>query len=90
MNFDRKDIEAVAKSRVARAEGNKFSYYVMVALLASIVAVFAREYLPQYVGLVIMVVGIIPLLLYWNSVSKKQTKAKIKLIREWLQEQEKK
>ncbi len=88
MKFDKKDIEAVAKSRIMRAEGNKGMYWMIASLVAIVVgAVVTQTSVPLSWALIIGGAGVF----YWRTtqVSKKQKDAAVKLVREWQQEQAK-
>lgn len=88
MKFDTKDIEAVAKSRVARAEGNKSTYWFGFAVVLMLIGGLLSRY-KTAIGLIIMVLGIILVIYYMQTVSKKQNAYKATLLKAWEAEQQK-
>lgn len=86
MKFDRKDIEAVAKSRVSRAEGNKSTYWTVGSTLCLVAGIFIQGY-NQIAGWTLVIVGFIAFVYYMNVLSKKQNRYKAKLVRDWVEEQ---
>lgn len=86
MNLDKRDVEAVAKSRVNRQEGNKQTYYVGAALIVMIAGVLVARN-SQMIGILLALGGFAIFIWYMYSVSKKQNVAKSKLLREWREEQ---
>ncbi len=85
MKLDRKDVEAVAKSRINRAEGNKPSYYTVVLMLAMVSGMYMTG-INALVGWLIVVAGVACFFWYISRVSKRQNIAKIQLLREWEKE----
>lgn len=93
MKLEQKDVEAVAKSRVWRAESRKTNYWIV----GSVIAVFVGYLLATVVGkdtasigwlgLIVSAGGLVALIWYMNKVSKKQNAYKVKLLKEWRQEQ---
>ncbi len=81
----RKDIEAIAKSRVNRREGNKITYWMMGSLVAIVVGVFVVKTL--YIGWAFLIGGAGVFLWYMNTLSKRQNDYKNYLLKEWEQEQ---
>lgn len=85
MNLDAKDIEAVAKSRVSRAEGNKTNVWVVICGFAIIAGAFVVRYSMGF-GWVLSIVGLLAFVYYWSTLSKKQNTYKIQLLQEWEKE----
>lgn len=85
MNLDSKDIEAVAKDRVRRAESKKLNYYIYGMVGAFIIGIFCLriETYGTWIGWGVIIVGVLVLLRYLHTVSKKQQVAASHLKREW-------
>lgn len=92
MKFDSKDIEAVAKSRISRAEGNKMTYWMVGCVVAIVFGAFVIQRGFVGIGWILSIAGLIAFLVYWTTLSKKQNVYKRELLEEWekKQEQEKK
>jgi len=86
MKLDAKDIEAVANSRVRRADGNKSTYWVIGSVIAMTVGMFVIKS-SVAPGLVLFGVGAVAFIGQWRESSKKQNAAKKRLLAEWQQEQ---
>ena len=86
-----KDIEAVAKSRINRAEGNKSTFYIGLAMVLILAGIFiAMTYLEsQWIGWLVSVAGVGFLLVYMYRLGKRQSAYKIWLLQEWHEEQAK-
>lgn len=89
MNFDQKDIEAVAKARVARKEGNKGMYFFVLGVALAIAGMFVSRQVGN-VGWLLAVGGAGLLLWYMYTLAKKQNVAKEGLLLEWQKEQKSK
>ncbi len=91
MQFDSKDIEAVAKSRIIRAEGNKIAYGIVgcVAVIMIGALVIGYTSIPNRVGIgwVLSIAGFVAFIVYMNILSKKQSIYKRELLEEWEKEQ---
>ena len=86
MNLTQKDIEAVAKARVSRAEGNKSTYWTVGAMLCLVAGIFLQSY-NGLVGWILVIAGFIAFVYYMNRLSTRQNKYKAKLVRDWVEEQ---
>lgn len=86
MKLDRKDIEAVAKARISRAEGNKSTYWTVGAMLCLVAGIFLQSY-NGLVGWILVIVGFVAFIYYMNSLSGRQNKYKTRLVKEWIEEQ---
>ena len=84
MQFDDKDIEAVAASRVNRTESKKTMQWligVVVVILAGAVLMTETKY--KGLGFGVLAVGF-AIYLYWqNQISTKQKRAKSALLQAW-------
>ncbi len=87
MKLENKDVEAIAKSRIIRAEGNKMTYWMLccVAVMFGGVFVIIRGYIGA--GWLLSIAGLIAFVVYMNNLSKKQNVYKIELLEEWEKEQ---
>jgi hypothetical protein len=87
--LNQKDVEAVAKSRINRAEGNKPTFYVVLAMIFVIGGIFVAQQIAasQWIGWAVSAVGAVIFFLYWRSLGKKQNYYKSVLLREWAEEQ---
>jgi uncharacterized membrane protein YfcA len=85
MQLDTKDIEAIAQSRINRAEGNR-QYIMAVALLAIIVGAFIAQHL-YALGLTICLGGLLTFFLYMRALGKKRNTLKQRLLQEYEAEQ---
>ncbi len=86
MKLDVKDVEAIAKARVTRAEGNKFNYWMIGGFVGIIIGTFLMRY-SNVIGWIVVIIGFVGFLWYLYQVSKKQDSAKRKLVAEWRSEQ---
>lgn len=86
MKFDSKDIEAVAKSRISRAEGNKTTYWMVGSVATIMVGALVVRY-SVGAGWILSVAGLIAFVVYMNILSKKQNVYKRELLEEWEKEQ---
>ena len=86
MKLERRDIEAVAKSRIARAEGNKSTVWTVGAMVAIVAGLFVMNY-STIGGWVMLLGGFIAFIYYMQALSKRQNTYKSKLVKEWMQEQ---
>jgi len=82
MKLDRKDIEAIAKSRINRAEGNKLTYYMVVLMSAMVGGMYVTG-INALVGWLIVVTGVACFFWYISKVSKRQNIKKAELLKEW-------
>lgn len=93
MKFDRKDIEAVAKARVSRAEGNKGTIWMGGGMVTLIAGIYLQGF-NSMIGWVLVIGGFVGVIWYMSTLSKKQNAYKMKLVKEWVlenqQEQEEK
>lgn len=87
MRFDSKDIEAVAKSRISRAEGNKMTYWMVGCVATIVIGAFAVQRGFVGVGWILSIIGLIAFVVYMNTLSKKQNIYKRELLSEWEKEQ---
>ena len=90
MRLDSKDVEAIAKSRTVRAEGNRGTMWTVGAMVAVVVGFFLLQSgiaNANVIGLVVCIGGFCSFLWYMYTLNKKQNAAKIKLLKEWRQEQ---
>lgn len=81
MELDAKDIDAIAQSRINRAEGNR-QYIMAGALLAIIVGAFIAQSL-YALGLAICLGGLLTFFFYMRSLGKKRNILKQKLLIEY-------
>ena len=88
MQFDQKDVEAVAASRVNRIEAKKTQQLTVIAMVLFLVgAIIALIVKNQVFGMIVAAAGILTMF-YWQSViSGKQKKAKLDLVQKWQTEQ---
>ncbi len=86
MKFNDKDIEAVAKSRISRAEGNKITYWMVGSVAAIVIGAFVVKY-SVGIGWILSVAGLLAFIVYMNTLSKKQNIYKRELLEEWQKEQ---
>lgn len=82
MNLDEKDIEAVAKSRVSRAENNKTNAWMVGSVIAIVGGVFIVNF-SRLAGWVVSVGGFATFIWYINSLGKRQAEATRQLLAEW-------
>ena len=87
MELDEKDIESLAKSRVARQENNTTNYWIIGSVAAIIVGVFVNSY-SRYIGWGLSIAGVIAFVWYMNNLSKKQVQAAQQLLAEWQAEKQ--
>jgi Ca2+/Na+ antiporter len=87
MKLDRKDVEAVAKSRVMRAEGNKPMYWLLGIVASILASVMFIQKMSVPVSWAVVLLAFVVYLWYMNAVGKRQKEAANKLLREWQQEQ---
>lgn len=85
MDFDSKDIEAVAKARVSRAESKKMNYYIYGIVAAFVIGIICLriENYGIYIGYGVIIFGVIAFLRFMQSVSRKQRVAAFQLKKEW-------
>ena len=86
MKLDKKDVISVAKARVNRAEGNRFTLLMLIAVGCIIAGSFVLK-TTVLAGWGLVAIGVIVFIWYMNNLSKKQNAMKAKLLREWQQEQ---
>ena len=84
-----KDIEAIAKSRIIRAEGNKQTYWI-IGIIVLVGLGFYFRASSALIGWGLCIAGLVSFIYYMNSLTKKQNNYKIQLLNEWQKEQEKK
>ena len=89
MKLDVKDIEAIAKSRIYRSEGNKPTYWLAGCVIAICIGAFITLQYSIGIGWVLAGAGMIAYFVYQNTLSKKQNIYKKELLDEWSKEQEK-
>lgn len=82
MKFDRKDIEAIAKSRTNRAEGNKLTYYT-IALGAGILGGAYLVRINTVIGFIVAFLGVAVFYWYVNQLNKRIAITKHLLMKEW-------
>src|SRR4030042_3459951 len=91
MQFDDKDIEAVAEDRINRAE-NKVTMYWIVGIVAAIIAgAFVMQTQMQYkvaIGWTLSIAGVAMFFYYMKRLSNKQNKYKAELLDAWYKEQQ--
>ncbi len=90
MNFDQKDIEAVAASRVNRAEAKRTQQWMVGICLSILIGavIMTQPHMNKATGFVVLIVGF-GIYLYWqNQISVKQRRAKTQLVQQWLSEQQ--
>jgi len=83
---DRRDVEAVAKARLARAEGKQQAYWMGGCLIVALAGVMVPG-IPKPMAWVLMLGAMIILLWQMNKFSNRQKAAAAQLIREWEQGQ---
>ena len=89
MKLDARDVEAIAKSRVNRAEGNRGTYWIIGAMIGVVAGFFvglSDMSNANVIGLVLCIAGFVAFLWYMYGLNKKQNVAKAKLLKEWKQE----
>jgi FtsH-binding integral membrane protein len=91
MELDAKDIEAIARSRVNRNEGNRQTYFMAGAMLAIIIGAFIAKVgsevtVTSGIGWILCIGGVITFFWYMNTISKKQRILKALLLKEWQEE----
>lgn len=87
MKLDDKDIEAVAKSRISRAEGDKITYWMVGSVVTIMIGAFVIRY-SVGMGWILSIAGLIAFIVYMNTLSKKQNIYKRELLDEWYKEQD--
>lgn len=87
MQFDTKDIEAVAKDRVSRKYKKQTNYWLFGAMIALVAGYLVAVQYNVVAGIVICGLGVVAFFYYSNNISKKQNAAKKKLLSEWKDEQ---
>lgn len=88
MNFDKKDIEAVARDRVNRVEKRKTTYWIVGVIVAIMVGYLLAVQYSTIAGIAVCGIGIISFFYYSNTITKKQNTAKKRLLKQWKEEQE--
>jgi len=86
MKLDIKDIEAIAKSRGNRAEGNKMNYWIFGAMIVILAGAFLLS-MNTALGFGLCAVGVVGFLYYMSGLSKRQKAYKNRLLQEWKAEQ---
>ena len=86
MRLDTKDIEALAKARVNRAEGNKMNYWIVGTLVLILGGAFLLSF-NTGLGFGLCAVGALGFLYYMSGLNKRQKSYQSRLMREWKQEQ---
>lgn len=88
MQFDQKDIEAVAASRVSRAESKKTNQWMIVAMVGVLAGTLVMTQVNKVGGLVVIALGFVVFLYWQNQLSTKQKRAKAQLVQQWYSEQQ--
>lgn len=88
MKLDAKDVEALAKSRVYRGEGNKPTYWLVGCIIVILIGAFVTTKYSIGIGWVLAGIGMISYIVYQNTLSKKTSIYKGQLIDEWNKEQQ--
>lgn len=88
MNFDQKDIEAVAASRVSRQEAKKTNQWMIAAMVGVLAGAIVMTQFNKIAGLVVIALGFCIFLYYQSQMSGKQKQAKARLVQEWYNEQQ--
>ncbi len=83
---DKRDVEAVAKARVARAEGKSQAYWMFGFATVALAGGILIPNIPEIARWVVLIVGCGGILWFSNRFSNKQKAAAAKLVREWEQE----
>ncbi len=86
MRLDAKDIEAIARSRVSRAEGSRQTYWLLSVMVAIGISLFVVRFNP-ILGWVCGGGGVLGFIYYMNGLSKRQNAYKEELLKEWRVEQ---
>jgi hypothetical protein len=87
--LDQRDVEAVGRSRVSRAENKKTNTWMILSLLAIVAGVFVMNYsVPVSWGL--CGAGVVVFFVYMNRLSRKQKSYTARLLDEWSKREEKK
>ncbi len=81
-----KDIEAIAKSRVMRAEGNKQTFWIIGSVVLVLGGMLVRTTHELY-GWVMCGVGLLAFIYYMQTLSKKQKNYKNEMLDDWQKEQ---
>jgi F0F1-type ATP synthase assembly protein I len=81
-----KDIEAIAKSRVVRAEGSKQTYWIIGIIVVIGIGFFYRA-TNNLIGWGLCIAGLLAFVYYMQSLSKKQKDYKNQLLNQWREEQ---
>jgi hypothetical protein len=90
--LDKKDVEAVANSRINRVEGNKSTLWSVLAMVAIVVGVIMTRFtFPNAVaiGWGLSILGVIFFFVYMNQLGKKKKAYRRMLLQEWKAEVEK-
>ena len=83
--LEQKDVEAIGKSRVSRAENKKTNTWMIVSLAIVVIGVFAMRYsMPVAWGLCLA--GVVMFFVYFNRLGKKQRSYTARLLEEWRKE----
>lgn len=89
MDFNKQDIEAIAKDRVMRTEGKKTSYFSWAMIIFVVAGLIVAWRVNNIAGYVVVGVSIILWLWYTNNLAKKQKLAQWKLVKQYNEEKEK-
>lgn len=90
MRLTQKDVEAIARSRIQRAEGKRGWTWIIgavVAVLLGYVVLQSDITNANMIGLVICALGFVVFVWYLYNLTKKQNAYKEKLVGEWRKEQ---
>ena len=83
-----KDISAIANSRIARAEGNRQTYWIVGIIIAVGLGFYIRT-TSVALGWGLCIAGLLAFVYYIQSLSKKQKDYRIQLLNEWRAGQQK-
>ena len=86
MKLITEDVEAIAKSRVYRAEKTTTSRFMMVAMVAMLIGAGVAYFVSQVIGACVLGVGVA--IYFWRSdvIDKKAQFAARRLVTEWQNE----